>query len=243
MSPPPHRPQQARSRARRDQLLRAAASLLAEGGVKAVTHRSVAERAGVPVASTTYYFDSIDQLAAEALRLTTEERVDQLDAFVDLATESPPPAGEVGRRFLAEVVSRPTADIVAQLEVYLEAARNSEMQPTAQAAIEAFERVAQHALDRTGPRDDRGIAVAISALVDGFAIHRLVRPLPPERELEIMLLALRALFVAHTADDDELAGWPQRFYDRMVEASRASRASRDGNGDEPPPAADSDQPR
>ena len=106
------------------------------------------------------------------------------------------------------------------------------MRPTAQAAIEAFERVAQHALDRTGPRDDRGIAIAISALVDGFAIHRLVRPLPPERELEIMLLALRALFVAHTADDDEVARWPQQFYERMVEASRARSA--DGNGDEPP---------
>ena len=204
-----------------------------------MTHRSVAERAGLPVASTTYYFDSIDQLAAEALRLYHQERVGQLDAFVDRATESPPPPGEVGRRFLAEVVSWPTADIVAQSQVYLEAARNPEMQPTAQAAIEAFERVAQHALDRTGPRDDRGIAIAISALVDG--LRSTDRPSVAARgaSLRSCCSRLRALFVAHMADDAELAGWPRRFYDRMVEASRASR---DGNGDEPPATAPT-QPR
>jgi DNA-binding transcriptional regulator YbjK len=213
-------------------MLRAAAELLAEGGVKGVTHRSVAERAGVPLASTTYYFKSIDQLTSEALRHSTEGRVDRLDAFVEAAPESPPAPGELGRRFLGEVVSRPTAEILAQFEVYLEAARNPEMRQTAGAAIEAFERLAQHALDRLGPRDDRGMAVALAALVDGFAIHRLARPMPPERELEIMLLAMRALFIAHTADDDEIAGWPQRFHERMVEI----HGLHPGNGDTPAPA-------
>ena len=227
----PHLPQQARSRARRELLLRAATELLAEGGVKAVTHRSVADRAGVPLASTTYYFDSIDQLAGEALRLATDERVEQLDALVEAAPDSPPPPGELGQRFLAEIIARPTADILAQFEMYLEAARKPEMQPTAGAAIDAFERVAQHGLARLGEHDDRGMAIAISALVDGFAIHRLARPLPPEREFEVMLLALRALFIAHAANDDELAEWPRRLYDRMVEASRVT------------PEADGDQPR
>ena len=223
MTPTSHRPQQARSRARREQLLRAAAELLAEGGVKAVTHRSVAERAGVPLASTTYYFKSIDQLMGEALRLATDERVDRLDAFVDDAPQTPPPPGELGRMFLTTIISRPIAEILAQFEVYLEAARNPEMQPTARAAIDAFERLAQNVLDRVGASDGRGMAVAIAALVDGFAIHRLARPLPPERELEIMLLALRALFIAHASDDDEVAGWAKRLHDLMVETTRAQR--------------------
>lgn len=230
MTPTSHRPQQARSRARREQLLRAAADLLAEGGVKAVTHRSVAERAGVPLASTTYYFKSIDELMGEALRLATDERVGQLDAFVETAPEVPPAPGELGRTFLATVISRPIAEILAQFEVYLEAARNLEMQPTARASIEAFERLAQNVLDRVGASDDRGMAVAIAALVDGFAIHRLARPLAPERELEIMLLALRALFIAHAADDDELARWPQRLHDLLVETTGARR---ERGGDQP----------
>jgi DNA-binding transcriptional regulator YbjK len=182
------------------------------------------------LASTTYYFKSIDELMGEALRLATDERVDQLDAFVEASPAALPPPAELGRLFLTTIISRPIAEILAQFEVYLEAARNPEMQPTARAAIEAFERLAQNVLDRVGASDDRGMAVAIASLVDGFAIHRLARPLPPERELEIMLLALRALFIAHAADDDELAGWPRRLHDLMVETTRAQR---ERGGDQP----------
>ncbi|MDG3011546.1 TetR family transcriptional regulator [Rhodococcus sp. D2-41] len=52
---------------RRRQLIEAAAELLREGGFEAVRHRAVAERAGVPLASTTYYFDSLDDLIAGAV--------------------------------------------------------------------------------------------------------------------------------------------------------------------------------
>lgn len=51
---------------RRHALVTAAAELLAEGGFDAVRHRAVAERAGLPLASTTYYFDSLDELVAAA---------------------------------------------------------------------------------------------------------------------------------------------------------------------------------
>lgn len=51
---------------RRRALVEAAAELLTEGGFDAVRHRAVAERAGLPLASTTYYFDSLDDLIAAA---------------------------------------------------------------------------------------------------------------------------------------------------------------------------------
>ncbi|ASR38633.1 TetR family transcriptional regulator [Prauserella marina] len=47
---------------RRAALVAAAAQLLAEGGFEAIRHRAVAERAELPLASTTYYFDSLDDL-------------------------------------------------------------------------------------------------------------------------------------------------------------------------------------
>lgn len=59
-------PVQDRSRSKHDKLLRAAIELLAEGGTRAVTHRAVAERAGVAPASTTYYFRSIEDLTNQA---------------------------------------------------------------------------------------------------------------------------------------------------------------------------------
>ncbi|MPY77921.1 MAG: TetR family transcriptional regulator [Actinophytocola sp.] len=47
---------------RRAALVEAGSQLLVEGGFDAVRHRAVAERAGLPLASTTYYFSSLDDL-------------------------------------------------------------------------------------------------------------------------------------------------------------------------------------
>jgi DNA-binding transcriptional regulator YbjK len=52
---------------RRYALVSAAADLLCEGGFESVRHRAVARRAGLPLASTTYYFSSLDDLIASAV--------------------------------------------------------------------------------------------------------------------------------------------------------------------------------
>lgn len=86
---------------RRAALVEAAADLLTEGGFDAVRHRAVAERAELPLASTTYYFDSLDDLVSAAVEhhsrtelaqgrrclddLTTRER--GVDALVELVLE------------------------------------------------------------------------------------------------------------------------------------------------------------
>lgn len=51
---------------RRTRLIEAAGELLLDGGFDAVRHRAVAERAQLPLASTTYYFSSLEELMAEA---------------------------------------------------------------------------------------------------------------------------------------------------------------------------------
>jgi DNA-binding transcriptional regulator YbjK len=73
---------------RRAALVDAAAELLVEGGFDAVRHRAVAERAGLPLASTTYYFDSLDELVMAAV---------EQHARVEL---------ENGRRRLGELATR-----------------------------------------------------------------------------------------------------------------------------------------
>ncbi|WP_067531243.1 TetR/AcrR family transcriptional regulator [Nocardia crassostreae] len=55
---------------RRQALVCAAAELLLEGGFEAVRHRSVATRAELPLASTTYYFDSLEDLIARAVEFS-----------------------------------------------------------------------------------------------------------------------------------------------------------------------------
>ena len=56
----------------------AAADLLREGGFDAVRHRAVARRAGLPLASTTYYFTSLDDLVINAVEYTGTQEAAQL---------------------------------------------------------------------------------------------------------------------------------------------------------------------
>jgi DNA-binding transcriptional regulator YbjK len=63
---------------RRYALVNAAAELLCEGGFDAVRHRAVAQRAGMPLASTTYYFSSLDELIAKAVEHVGEQEAAQL---------------------------------------------------------------------------------------------------------------------------------------------------------------------
>ncbi|NLG47603.1 TetR/AcrR family transcriptional regulator [Gordonia sp. (in: high G+C Gram-positive bacteria)] len=66
--------------ARRAAIVKAAADLVIEVGPERITHRLVAERAGVPLGSTTQYFTSLDDLRTQALQLLAKEIDDDLDA-------------------------------------------------------------------------------------------------------------------------------------------------------------------
>lgn len=79
--PPPQAPS---IRARRDPegrrraIVEAAAALVVDDGLVDLTHRRVAERAGVPLGATTYYFASLAELAEAALRHLADGIDDEL---------------------------------------------------------------------------------------------------------------------------------------------------------------------
>src|SRR5271166_2972002 len=74
-----------RGAARREALLDAALRILAETGADAVTHRRVAEVAGLPLASTTYWFTSKEHLLTAALERASERDVARLEAVLSAA--------------------------------------------------------------------------------------------------------------------------------------------------------------
>ena len=82
--PPPATPAPTRGRRdrrgeqRRAELLEAAIHLIGAHGLDAVTHRAVAAEAGVPPASTSYYFRSKDELIDEALRTLATREIERL---------------------------------------------------------------------------------------------------------------------------------------------------------------------
>ena len=79
----PSRTVRPRGAARREALLEATLRIVADTGADAVTHRRVAEVAQLPLASTTYYFDSKEQLLTAALELAAERDLARLHALAD----------------------------------------------------------------------------------------------------------------------------------------------------------------
>lgn len=78
--------------ARRREIVQAAAELIVEIGVDALTHRKVAARAGVPLGATTQYFDTLDDLrdaALGALVLEIESRIEETRQAVEAVGVTP----------------------------------------------------------------------------------------------------------------------------------------------------------
>jgi len=192
-------------------LLRAAIEVLAEGGVKAVTHRAVAKRAGVPVAATTYYFDSIQQLTEDALRLHVADRVADLTRITEAAAEGGRSVEEVALRFAESLVGRQRESVIGQYEVYLEAARAPALRPAVADALEAFRGLAETSLAVLGAARPAEGAVAFIAMLDGFALHRVARPRDADSDARALFEAMRALFIAYSMTDAELASWHKLF--------------------------------
>src|SRR5690606_15207471 len=70
--------------ARRAAIVTAAAELITEVGVDAITHRMVAARADVPLGATTQYFTGLDELRSAALQALAEH----VEAQIAAARES-----------------------------------------------------------------------------------------------------------------------------------------------------------
>lgn len=69
-----------RGNARRVLLLQTTLRLIADHGIDAISHRSVAEAAGVPLGSTTYWFDSRQAMLEESLEYFVRLEIDALHA-------------------------------------------------------------------------------------------------------------------------------------------------------------------
>jgi TetR/AcrR family transcriptional regulator, regulator of biofilm formation and stress response len=203
------RSRQERGERRRAAIVQAALAVIGERGVAATTHRAVAERAGVPLSATTYYFESLDQLLDEALAMFVRDEADRLKALtrrLDGASVAPM---EIARMLLAELRTNrepgaPTE--VAQFELYLEASRRPGLREVARAALDQYAEVAEAALRAAGARRPAEGARAFVAMIDGLGLHRIASGREGDTES-----ALRALFIAHAMDGDELAKWEERL--------------------------------
>ena len=166
---------------RREQLLEVTIDLIATEGIAAVTHRRVAELAGVPLGSTTYYFSSRDDMLLQSLRHFGEQEAAQIrDRFA--APVRQPRSARACADLVVDLVAPQTgADrtrTVAQFALLTEAARRVELAPVVR-RWNADWRDALAALFRglAAPSPELE-ARALLALVDGLLLSQLAAPEP-----------------------------------------------------------------
>lgn len=199
MTEPAATPVEGRGEVRRRAILDAALRILGREGPAALTHRRVAREAAVPLAATTYYFDSKHDLLEEALKLFAGEEAARLQAqAAAIAGAGRLSAADLAGALaavLSEQLRSEGHETVAKFEVYLEAARRPELRTTAEHWITSFTRLAESALAQAGARDAPAVARLLVAGVDGLMLQHLATA-GPRPEIEQLAERLEALIAA-----------------------------------------------
>jgi DNA-binding transcriptional regulator YbjK len=182
--------------ARREHILRATLELIGEHGTNSVTHRAVAERAGLPVSATTYWFESKEELLSEALRLANRDEVERLERLVlDLAPREfdvAEWAAAVSHALASDLESDPVRH-VAFIELALEATRRPWVAEEVARWHGAHLRLAELGLRAAGAPEPHADAPLVVAAITGFMLGQLVTP-APDFEERIFRPALERLF-------------------------------------------------
>ena len=177
--PPTHR---ARGLARREALLRAAFTVVTEKGVEGATHRRIAEAAGVPLSTTSYFFGSLDELLAEAITLAFADVMANTNAAIHAMGQANPSTAELVEQITDFVLQSPRAGIIAQFEAYLAVERRPELAAAIANVLASYEHAIGTAL-RLFDIDPAPHRVRlVLATVDGFALQRIAHPRPDDRE-------------------------------------------------------------
>ncbi|WP_442791168.1 TetR/AcrR family transcriptional regulator [Mycobacterium sp. Aquia_216] len=169
---------------RRYALVSAAAELLAEGGFEAVRHRAVAQRAGLPLASTTYYFSSLDDLIARAVEHIAMIEVAQLRARVNALSRrrrGPETTAEVLVDLLVGDLSDQTLveQLISRYERNIACTRLTALRETMRRSLRQRADAVAEAIDRSGRAVRIELICTLICAVDGSVVSALVEGRDP----------------------------------------------------------------
>jgi DNA-binding transcriptional regulator YbjK len=169
---------------RRAALAAAAAELLRTGGFDAVRHRAVAEKAGLPLASTTYYFSSLDDLVVAAVERSGREELAEVRAALDAL---PGDAGidEVVELVLDQLLGQESRHnpeaVILRYERFVGAGRRPYLSPLMREMRAEFDALLVAVLARAGATLDRRALLRLVAVVDGTVVNSLIEADPDPR--------------------------------------------------------------
>jgi len=196
----------ARGVERRHALVAAAADLVIEQGLAALSHRAVAVRAGLPLASTTYYFSSVDDLRNEALDHIAQAWVTRARAVVDAL---PPHVDhDQAARAVTSIIGAdaPSPQVLVMYERYLEAGRHSRLRTLVAAWNAQLTELVQQVLLRAAIPVEDDSAGLVLALADGVAVTALAEGTSPDAAVGAALTRLLPLLAAGPARADPPSG-------------------------------------
>lgn len=149
---------------RRDRIIDACLDVIAESGVAGASHRRIADAAGVPLGSMTYYFSGIDELLREAFTRFGTSVSDRFEVRMRAASDPESARASVVAIILEDVFGD-TRELVLSHELYTLAAR----EPSYRALTTAWMTRSRDALEL---HFDPETARLLDALIEGLSIHR-----------------------------------------------------------------------
>ncbi|HEY2450907.1 MAG TPA: TetR family transcriptional regulator [Mycobacterium sp.] len=163
---------------RRYALVSAAAELLCEGGFEAVRHRAVARRAGLPLASTTYYFSSLDDLIVSAVAHIGMLEVAQLRAEV-AALSRRRRGPETTADLLVDLLVGSESDhlteqLISRYERYIACARQPALRDIQRRNLHHRVDAISEVIERSGRSVRLELVSALICAVDGAVVSALV---------------------------------------------------------------------
>jgi DNA-binding transcriptional regulator YbjK len=178
-----------RGEVRRAELLEAAIHLIGAHGLDGVTHRAVAAAAGVPAASTSYYFRSKDELIDEALSTLATREIERLRQRREALGDGAADLEETTRALSAWIEEQLTDEgrvaMLAQYQLQLEAARRPEAAAILAAWKEGTDDLAETAMRALGAADVRTAGILLVCAIDGLRLRLLASGHEPLSGVEL----------------------------------------------------------
>jgi DNA-binding transcriptional regulator YbjK len=172
--------------------------VIGRGGVAAVDHRAVAAEAGVPLGSTTYYFESKADMVSQALGYVADREAERLGEEIDgglLDSRSGTPAERLAD-LMIDVWAGDRTVLLAQYELYLESARREDLRPAAARWDAAYREFFTAALEQLGVPDPPRTARLLCVALDGLLLDHVATGSSPETLRELAIETIRRLCVA-----------------------------------------------
>lgn len=184
----------------REALLAAVIALVGEKGLRGVSYRAVAARAGVNHMLIRHHFGSIEGLLAATMEWAVQRSIEEtgLERIVDFDDN-------FADSLIAVVAAEPELQLF-QFEMLLESRRNPEVRRLVERLYASYMRTVEDALRQRGLVADDAVSLAIFAALDGLMLQFLTISDPVKIRAAVIQVGHMVSLLASARDSGDRAG-------------------------------------